>query len=703
MNPAENGALKGAVAVLNALVRDSSVHERNAIRRVMAEVVGAWPGDVSRVWFKWLVETSASLGIRARTLDCPVPLACELAQNEAQLICFRQDESGAPQWLAVVAPSRGRFRVLVGGEELQAKRISAGQLREVLNRFAESGILRCVAIDGHLPPVVDDGAERRPQKPIPRLWHLLQPEARDIWLVVIFSFGVSLLMLATPIAVEALVNTVAFGRLLQPILILALILLIFLGFQGALRALQTYVVEILQRRLFARVAGDLAFRLPRLQNDAAHGHYVPELVNRFFDVVTVQKMTASLLLDGLGITLLTFVGMAVLAFYHPLLLVYSIVLLASVAVGIFGLGRGAIATAVKESKQKYNTAAWLEDLARCSTAFRSDGGAEFALERADRMIHDYLAARQKHFRIVMRQVLFALGLQAVASSVMLGLGGWLVVAGELTLGQLVAGELIVTTIVGSFAKLGKHMEKFYDLCASVDKLGALFDLRMERQDGVLLPPRTKPAAIVLSRVQLKLPGGLLIGPLDGRIESGQRVVVCGPSGSGKSTLLDLFYGLRRCDSGHLTIDEVDPRDLRPDVLRGWVALARGGEIFRGTVEENVHMHRDGISSSDVRTVLAAVGVLPPILRFPDGCSTMLESDSDLLSETQRRLVGLARAMIGRPGVLLVDGLLDTLSERELDALLKYLTSNERPWTLVVATSREDIARRFVKRIDLSAD
>ncbi len=143
-------------------------------------------------------------------------------------------------------------------------------------------------------------------------------------------------------------------------------------------------------------------------------------------------------------------------------------------------------SSVKESKKKYVMASWLEDLARCPIAFRTDGGSEFALERADRFIHDYLSARRKHFRILMRQILFALGLQALASTALLGIGGWLVVSGELTLGQLVAAELIVAVIVGSVAKLGKHMESFYDLLAAVDKLGHLFDLE-ERPDGVIAP------------------------------------------------------------------------------------------------------------------------------------------------------------------------------------------------------------------------
>ena len=418
-------------------------------------------------------------------------------------------------------------------------------------------------------------------------------------------------------------------------------------------------------------------------------------------MVTVQKVAAQLLLDGLGLILSTLIGMAVLGFYHPWLLGFDLFLLSAIAVIIFVLGRGAVSSAVKESKHKYYMAGWLEDIARCPTAFRNDGGAEFALERTDRLIHGYLGARRRHFRIVMRQVLFALGLQAVASTVLLGLGGWLVVSGELTLGQLVAAELIVTVIVGSFAKFGKHMESFYDLLASVDKLGVLFDIRTERQDGMLAISRAMPAKLELNAVTYSWPNQpAIVNGLTAEIEMGDSVAVLGDAGTGKSTLLDLLYGLRSPTAGHIAIDGFDPRDLRPDVLRGRIAMARGSEVFHASVEENIHLHREGITATDVREVLSGVGLLDPVLRLSDGCDTMLTSEGWPLSESQRRMLGIARGAIGRPGLLLVDSTLDTLGGADLDRCLNFLLAAERPWTLIVATSREDIAARCARTISL---
>jgi len=692
----------GATAILEEFTCNDPVHERNASKRVLAEVIRAWPGEPEHMWWKWFSEAASSLGLTTKTLDCTVEEASLLARDHAQFVCYRESDNDG-HWLAILATHPRTFEVLLSTNESSTRRISGKNLKSELSQFAVDDRLRCVVMRPNDASISSGyGSESPRRSPFDRLWQLLKPEASDIWIVVVFASVVALLMLATPMAVEALVNTVAFGRFLQPIIVLALILLTFLGFQGAIIALQTYVVEIVQRRLFARVAGDLAFRLPRTESEGLDGEYTPELVNRFFDVVTVQKVAAQLLLGGVGLVLSTFIGMAVLGFYHPWLLGFDLFLLSAIAVIVFVLGRGAVASAVKESKHKYHMAAWLEDIARCPTAFRNDGGADFALERADRLVHEYLNARRKHFKIIMRQILFALGLQAIASTVLLGLGGWLVVSGQLTLGQLVAAELIVTVIVGSFARFGKYMESFYDLLASVDKLGLLFDMPTEREDGTLVADRSTPARIELNAIGYSRPTQpSLIENLTDEIQTRETVALLGGAGSGKSTLMDILYGLRSPTAGHLTIDSYDPRDLRPDILRNRVALVRDIEVFHSTLAENIHLHREGVTASDVRVTLDSVGLLEPVLRLKDGCDTMLASDGAPLSSNQCRTLGIARASIGRPGLFLVDGTLDALGQHELDLCLGFLLRPDRPWTLIVATSREDIAARLSRTISLN--
>jgi len=688
----------GGVWVLQQISLDNPDFERNAARRLLGEAMRAWPGDVHRLWWKWFSEAAKSLELKTKTLDCTVEEAYQLIEDGARLITYAENPNST--WFMASRKSSNSVKMAAGGKNIREKKVSFRKLKKQLEELSVDGMLRCVVMETTRMP--RPGIEaHHDTPPLNRLWGLLRPEWSDIWVVLVFAFVVGLLTLATPIAIESLVNTVAFGRFLQPVVVLALILLTFLGFLAAVRTLQTYVVEIIQRRLFARVAADIAYRLPQIEAEAADGKHVPELVNRFFDVVTVQKVASQLLVDGLGLILSAVIGMAVLAFYHPWLLGFDVILLASIGFIILILGRGAVASSIKESKNKYLMAAWLEDIARCPSTFRNEGGAEFAMERADRLVHQYLLARKSHFRILLRQIMFALGLQAVASTVLLGLGGWLVISGELTLGQLVAAELIVTMIVGAFAKLGKHMESYYDLLASVDKLGVLFDLPIEKSAGMLGMEQSDATEVEIHNVSYSWPQSpKAVSGINHHIAPGAQLAIYGAAGTGKSTLVDLISGVRTPKSGHVKIDDFNTRDLRPDVLRERVAVVRDYEIFHGTIDDNVHLHREDVSAEDVRETMEDLGLLQAALRLKEGCDTILSSDGEPLTMNQCRLLSIARAAVGRPRLLIIDGTLDALPDADLQTALSYLKRSDQPWTLIVATGREWIAGQFDTRLEL---
>lgn len=663
--------------------------DRTRIRRALIEAASARTTKTDDDWWNWLVEASQSLELQYKVMDCTFRELVAITSEGGRVITRIGDEH---RWTAILSTKRRRFQILQPQRDRTRIWISARRMRSTLEVSNREDVVRCLVIEPELTASDMHSGEIHDHSPLDRVLRLLKPEFSDIWIIMIFALVTGLLALATPLAVETLVNTVAFGRLLQPVIILALMLLAFLSFSAALLGLQTYVVEIIQRRLFARVAADLSYRLPRVVPAALDGQSGRELVNRFFDVLTVQKATASLLLDGISLVLSTLIGMTVLAFYHPWLLGFDIVLLALIAFVILVLGRGAVNTSIKESKAKYKVAAWLEDLVSCGTAFRYRGAAEFALDQADHLTYEYLSARKKHFRIVMRQIIFALGMQAVASTALLGLGGWLVISGQLTLGQLVAAELIVTVIVGSFAKLGKHMQSYYDLLASVDKLGVLFDLPMERRDGLLKMSHDQPAEVTVSNLSCAIHHHSDHGvQINLNVESGARLMLMGPSGTGKSLLLDILFGLRMPAEGHVSINGIDPRDLRPDALRKHIALIRDVEIFSGSLEENVHLERPTVSTSDVREALERVGLIDDILRLPEGLNTHLVETGYPLTSNQARKLMLARAIVGRPRLLLIDGLIDALPDHEAEQLTQMLVDPERLWTLIMVTGRRSLA------------
>jgi putative ABC transport system ATP-binding protein len=676
------------------------------IRRALLDARGRVTNIDDTNPYTVIVDAAERLGLRVKTYAATHRQATAMASNEAALACHAGFADNEDSWGLVLASVGRRLRVAGADEEsdrwVRGKVFARSLGQENLNErvvwlLAESAR----PLEGARATNTQESAKYH-ENPLYRFLALMAPERGDIAIIAIFAVIVGILALATPIAVEALVNTVAFGRFMQPVIILAIILGVFLTFAAALVVMQTYVAEIIQRRLFVRVVSDLSDRLPNVDVRAFDKTNGSELVNRFFDIVTVQKGTTYLILDGLALLLTMVVGMSVIAFYHPYLLGFDLILIFSIVIGLYLFGRGGISSSIKESKTKYQTAGWLEELARFPLVFKADCGVRHAAEHSDRLASTYVLNRQKHFRVLIRQIVFALTLQVVASTVLLGLGGWLVISKQLTLGQLVAAELIVTVIVGAFAKLGKHLDNFYDLMAAVDKLGALFDLPTERKNGELADEAPLGARIQVYDVSYKYaqaPTATLKG-VNFSVQPGERVAIVGMAGSGKSTLLDILFGLREPDQGHVEVGGADLRSLQLSSYRRNVALIRDIEIFAGSVAENVHLDREGVSISDVHRALSKVGIVKDILKLHDGLNTPLLQGGAPLSGIQATSLMVARAIVRNPGLLLIDGLFDAFPDDVLDGILDAVFDRNPNMTIVVASGRQRVITRCDRVIQL---
>ncbi len=531
--------------------------------------------------------------------------------------------------------------------------------------------------------------------PVVRLRQWLELESGDAWVVVIYTAAVGLVSLVLPVAVQAVVNTIAFGTLLQPLAVLTVMLFLALLAVAWLNAYRQYVAEMIQRRVFVRLAGDVADKLVRVEPRAFDRYHGPELVNRFLEVVTVQKAGATLLLDGLTVGVQMVIGMILLAVYHPFLLAFDVLLAISLFVVLFPMGSGAIPTAVKESKAKYALLAWLEELARHQIAVKSRAGLVLALDRANELVKHYLHYRAAHFRILLRQIVGSFVLQAFASATLLGVGGWLVIDRQMTLGQLVAAELVVALITDGITKLGKHLELFYDLMASLDKLGYLTDLPREREGGEHLLRRNGPAEIRLCQAAVSASNGhLLLDNVNLTVQPGERVGLVGATGSGKSSLLDVIYALRPLMRGRVEIDGRDYRELRLDDLRDQIGLVREPQIFEGSVIDNLQLGKEQLSVERAKEVLEEVGLLDQVLRLPDGIHSALATGGPPLSAGQAIQLELARALAHEPRLLVLDECLDWLQDLPgRERLLDLIFCSTGRWTVIVASHNQDVLKR----------
>jgi len=536
-----------------------------------------------------------------------------------------------------------------------------------------------------------------------RLLRLLRPDRRDIFIVVVFAVAVGILSLAVPIVVMAVVNSVAIVNVGQQLIFLCAMLFVALGFSGILQLIQRIVVEYIQRRVFVRLATDMAHRLPRVERQAFDRQHGPELLNRFFDVITVQKAAATLLLDGIAIVLQILIGLMLLGYYGNLLLGFDLILIASLIFMFTLLGIGGKRTAIRESIAKFAVAGWMEELARHPIAFKMSGGTDYAHGRTDVLTRDYLDARADHFRILMRQFAFAVFLQAAANVGLLAVGGYLVIQKRLTLGELVAAEIVVTMVVATFTKLIKQIESWYDLIAGIDKLGYLLDLPLERGGGVEHEPKGGGAEVALHDVGFGYArtDRRVLHHVTHHIRAGERVAITGANGVGKSTLMEVLYGLRTPEQGWVEIDGHDLRELRLDTLRLHVALVKGIEIFEGSVLDNVSMGRHDVTVADVREALRKVGLLTTIMELAYGLDTTLWTGGNPLSTGQSNRLMIARAIVGKPQLLLLDEALDNMDGDIRETVLPAIFGDECAWTLLIVTHSNDVAGLCHRTIKLA--
>lgn len=552
------------------------------------------------------------------------------------------------------------------------------------------------------------GAHHTHTPPFRRFVQILKPERRDILTLVIFAMFSGVLYLALPLAVDRVVSNLAFGGqtrpYLQALLIIAKILAVCLSLQALIIAFQYYIAEVIQRRIFVRAASDLAFRLPRVNARAFDDVYGPELVNRFLDIVTVQKNTAFFLLEGINVVAASLIGMVLLALYHPLLLGF-VGFLVFLIVGVTWLmGRGAVQTAIRESRTKYDLVSWFEEIAAYPFMFKGAGGYELAYQRTNVLTTEFVNARTKHFSNVFRQVAGLLVLSIFASVTLLILGTWLVLSQQITLGQLVASEILMSGIVVSLIKLGKKLEAWYDTLAAVDKLGHIFDLETESTAGEEPSQIPSKSGMLVECKDLSFgyrDAALLFTNRSFEIKPGERVAIYGPQGSGVSSLLNVLFAVRQPTSGYLSFDGLDSRNWQLERLRESVQLLRRDEFIDGTIVDNLRLGKPGIGMNEIHTALEKVGILDDILSHPDGLNTRLSLGGAPLSTSQRICLLFARALVQKPRLLLIDKLFDGLDLVTFKTLSHLVLDSELPWSVIVATRIQDAIALCDSSIDLS--
>ncbi len=535
-----------------------------------------------------------------------------------------------------------------------------------------------------LYPAGDANQPGKATSPYIRLWRMIAEDKRDLFLILIYSSLGGVLSLAVPLSTQMVVNTIAAGFFLQPIVVIAGLVLGGLLFAAILRLLTIWLVELVRQRVFNRIALRIAYRVPRIRHSQLSKEYLPDLVNRFFDVITVQGNFANLLLDVPAAFLQVIIGLTLLAFYSPYLLGFNLIVIGFLLFEIFVLGIGGYKSRSEETSKRYLVATWLEELGRCETSIKLNKFPMHLLEHTDQLVADYTRARRKHFNVLFRQQGAMVFFQALAASGVLGIGGMLVIERQLALGQLVASQLIVTQMLPAIERLVRNLQTLYELLSALGKIGYVEDLPLERRDGIASTENHDGAEVNIKGLRIAFgDNNVVLDGLNLKLSRGERVSLFGPNGCGKSTLAYILCGLLEPEGGRVEINGMDVRDFQVDSLRSIVSLVTDdNEIFEGTIEDNVTLGRLELTHKDLIWALEMVGFDEDLVNMPNGLKTALLSAGRNISRGQVQKLLIARAIIQHPQLLILDEAFTGIEEKTKLEILERLYSSDVSWTLI---------------------
>jgi ABC-type bacteriocin/lantibiotic exporter with double-glycine peptidase domain len=537
----------------------------------------------------------------------------------------------------------------------------------------------------------------KPIKPFARFWKLISQDKSALVNLYSFAFLAAVVSLSLPLGVQAIVNLITIGTVSTSFYVLVLLVVMGYGLNGYLQVLQISVAEVLQRKIFVRSSFDFAYRTPKFKLSELVDYHLPELMNRFFETLTIQKALPKILIDFAGSSIQVIIGLILLSFYHPFFIIFGLlaVLLTYFIVSIlvpFGLE-----TALKESKKKYMVAHWLEELARSMEAFKLAGTTELPLNKADRVTSMYLEERESHFKILLNHYYSIILFKIIVAGSFLLIGGVLVMERQMNIGQFVAAEIIVILLLNNVEKLISSLDSIYDILVGLEKLGNVTDIPLEQQDGLDVS-KLENKGISLKTKNLSFhftkEEDYVLQDIDLSIESGDRFLLTGKSGSGKHTLIRLLTGMFEDYQGSILVNGVSLNNLNLPKYRDKVTEVMGEwGIFEGTLMENICLGKD-YDVDKLMDILRRAQLMDYIDNCPKGIYTSIRPEGKGLPGSIKIKLLFARVFAENPDLVILDESIYKLQKKDRMLLLEDILDPNRSWTVLMVSKQVKYAHYF---------
>lgn len=534
------------------------------------------------------------------------------------------------------------------------------------------------------------------KNPIRRILQVLKLEKKEITAVYFYAILNGIVQLSLPLGIQSIISFVLGGSISTSLVILITLVVLGVLFNGFVSVNQMRLIEKVQQKLFVRYSFEYANRIPKLDLQSVDSYYLPELVNRFFDTISLQKSISKLLLEIPTATIQILFGTILLSFYHPVFIAFSAVLITLVSVILYYSSPRGMATSIEESNYKYKVAGWLEELARVVRSFKFSKGTMLNLRKTDELVGGYLNARTAHFKVLLFQYWTLIGFKMLITAAMLIVGSILLINQQLNLGQFIASEIVILLVLNSVEKLIIHLDKVYDVLTSVEKLSKVIDQPVDAEGKMQLTERAEGVSVQVQNLNFKYDKRPVLKNISFNIEPGQKVAVIGDDGSGKSTLLRVLSGAYRTYEGGILLDNVPLKNYHSDSVRKNTGILLSlQDIFNGTILENITMGNESVSPNAIMTLSEKIGLKNFLEEQHDGFDTMLDPVGKRLSRNIIQKILLLRALVNDPRLLLLEEPWSNLDESHRTSIQNYLL-NHRGCTILIATTSDD---EFVSKCD----
>jgi ABC-type bacteriocin/lantibiotic exporter with double-glycine peptidase domain len=539
--------------------------------------------------------------------------------------------------------------------------------------------------------------------PVRRILQVIKLEKNEISSVYFYAILSGLIQLSLPLGIQSIISFVLGGAISTSLIVLIVLVVLGVFLNGMLQVNQMRLIEKVQQKIFVRYSFEFAERIPKLNLQSVDSYYLPELVNRFFDTVALQKGISKLLLDIPAATIQILFGLILLSFYHPVFIFFGLILLLVISLILRLTSAKGMESSLRESDYKYAVAGWLQEMARVVKSFKFSRSTSLNISKTDQLVIGYLAHRTTHFKVLLFQYWSLVGFKVAITAAMLIVGSILLVNQQLNIGQFIAAEIVILMVIASIEKLISNLDTVYDVLTSVEKLGKLTDKPLEQDGNIELIAGNNGLSIEMNGVNFKYSsdGQTILNKIKLLVNSNEKVCIMGATGSGKSTLLRLMSGAYNEFDGTILIDSLPITNYKLDSLRKQTGiLLSTQDIFLCSLMENINMGCDDISAKDILLMADKIGLKTFMAELKDGLNTQLDPIGKKLSSNIIQKILLLRALVNSPRLVLMEEPFEGLNDPIKQTLINYLFTEKRGQTIIISSNDESIAAKCDKVVFL---